>query len=84
MATVPKVIFTEQKYTRTFLKFRHHSLIRNLKQLHKTCNSEMKGKEREEVGRRTSCVIRVTEGRKRWKAQSLLHAFSISCIDSKL
>lgn len=43
MATVPKVNFTEQKYTRIFFKFRHHSLIRNLPYLHRTCNAEDEG-----------------------------------------
>lgn len=30
MATVPKVIFIEQKYTCIFLKFRHQSMISDL------------------------------------------------------
>lgn len=30
MATVPKVLFMEQKYTRVFLKFRHQSTIRDV------------------------------------------------------
>lgn len=30
MATVPKVLFMEQKYTRIFLKFSHQSMIRDL------------------------------------------------------
>lgn len=48
MATVPKV-FTEQKYTRIFLlKFRHQSMIRDMYQLHKICNTRVERERMEE------------------------------------
>lgn len=53
MATVPKVILMEQKYTHFFLKFRHHSLIRNPQSLHKTCNTEDEREGSEEAGKMT-------------------------------
>lgn len=98
MATVPKVLFMEQKHTPIFLlKFRHQSLTRDLyltnlqHQADVTANRE---RERgpQEASQQHCCLFFLLsekpnhpiKGRKSLKAQNLLGVSNVFCIDSKL